>query len=61
MPRPVEVRVFVNEVRSAPGYAVSVDTYDETVPVIYIQPDDPARNQAPQAPEQRHEIFNDPI
>ena len=60
-PQQVEIRVMVNEVRSAPGYAVSVDTYNDNAPVIYIHPNEGSGDSAPDEDEQPHAPFTDPI
>jgi hypothetical protein len=58
----VEIRVFVNEVRSNPGYSVSVDSSEGSAPVIYIQPTDDEEFQWPEVDPQTNEtIIDNPI
>ena len=59
----LEIRVVhVNEVRSDPGYAVTVDAFnDGTAPVIYIRPE--AVEDDERAPEggESNDLFDNPI
>lgn len=67
-PRPMEIRVVhINEVRSSPGYNVTVDQPAGTAPVIFIRPADSAPEQPQQQPypvlprEQDHDLVPSPI
>lgn len=64
-PQALEIRVVhINEVRSSPGYNVTVDQPAGTAPVIFIRPADsaPEQSQPPVQPrEQDHGLFRNPI
>ena len=61
-PQQLEIRVVhINEVRSDPGYNVTVDSFNGTAPVIYIRPQEEPLDTTDAGNENDEPVFNNPI
>jgi hypothetical protein len=61
-PQQLEIRVVhINEVRSDPGYNVTVDSFNGTAPVIYIRPQEEPIDTTDAGNENDEPVFNNPI